>query len=58
MWLHPVLHMAAGPFDAATEELLDGWVGARRTRNFARADELRDQLRGMNIEPEISRPAR
>lgn len=46
-----------GPFDFNTEEMLDGWVTARRTRNFEMADQLRDQLRAMNIEPELSRPA-
>ena len=46
-----------GPFDFNTEEMLDGWVTARRTRNFEMADQLRDQLRAMNIEPQVSRPA-
>ena len=52
-----VAHPEVGPFDFSTEEMLDDWVTARRTRDYERADQLRDQLRAMNIEPEVSRPA-
>ena len=45
------------PRQEETEELLDQWVHARRTRNYGAADSLRDKLRELNIEPEVSRPA-
>ena len=38
------------------EELLDQWVASKRARNFVLADDLRDQLRKLGVNPQHARP--
>ena len=45
-----------GPYDPATEQMLDEWVDLKRSRNFDRADMLRQDLRARGIEPANARP--
>ena len=42
-------------FDAATEAKLDRWVDAKRRKEFATADAIRDELRRQGIEPDAAR---
>ena len=42
--------------DAQTEAKLDEWVAAKRSRDFATADRIRDEMRARGIEPEAARP--
>eukprot|EP00747_Dinoflagellata_sp_TGD_P023620 gnl/TRDRNA2_/TRDRNA2_129943_c0_seq4.p1 gnl/TRDRNA2_/TRDRNA2_129943_c0~~gnl/TRDRNA2_/TRDRNA2_129943_c0_seq4.p1 ORF type:complete len:455 (+),score=47.79 gnl/TRDRNA2_/TRDRNA2_129943_c0_seq4:73-1437(+) len=39
------------------ETMLDEWVEAKRGKNFAVADRIRNELRAKGIEPEVERPA-
>jgi len=43
-------------YDAATETQLDSWIDAKRGKDFATADMLRDQLRARGIDPDKARP--
>eukprot|EP00930_Biecheleria_cincta_P101379 TRINITY_DN93023_c0_g1_i1.p1 TRINITY_DN93023_c0_g1~~TRINITY_DN93023_c0_g1_i1.p1 ORF type:complete len:341 (-),score=49.88 TRINITY_DN93023_c0_g1_i1:53-1075(-) len=58
--MHP-MSFAGNPFGGGlgtdTEAMLDEWVKAKRFRDFATADSLRAQLRGMGIDPDVVRPA-
>ena len=51
----PVVATVEAP--SSTEELLDLWVEAKRAKQFAKADELREELRAQGIEPVKARPA-
>merc|ERR1712176_967534 len=42
--------------DPYTDEQLDKWLVAKRSRDFATADAIRDELRGMGVDPEKVRP--
>eukprot|EP00930_Biecheleria_cincta_P084388 TRINITY_DN73873_c0_g1_i1.p1 TRINITY_DN73873_c0_g1~~TRINITY_DN73873_c0_g1_i1.p1 ORF type:complete len:324 (+),score=50.34 TRINITY_DN73873_c0_g1_i1:65-973(+) len=44
-----------GPFDDETERMLDEWVKAKRTRDFATADSIRAVLRAQGIDPDTVR---
>ena len=43
--------------DATTAAKLDEWVAAKRAKDFATADRLREELRAMGVEPDHARPA-
>ena len=43
--------------DAATEAKLDEWVSAKRQKDFATADRLREELRAQGVNPDQVRPA-
>jgi len=43
--------------DAVIDRLLDEWVAAKRAKDFATADRIRDQLRSKGVEPDNVRPA-
>ena len=40
-----------------TNDLLDRWTEAKRQKNFAKSDALREQLRARGIEPDAARPS-
>eukprot|EP00966_Prymnesium_polylepis_P105264 2437923-Prymnesium_polylepis.1 len=42
---------------AGTDALLDRWVDAKRARDFAKADQLREDLRSRGVEPDKARPS-
>jgi RNA recognition motif-containing protein len=42
-------------FDAETEQMLDQWVQAKRSRDFATADSLRTVLRAQGVDPDTVR---
>mmetsp|Transcript_129296 Transcript_129296/g.322292 ORF Transcript_129296/g.322292 Transcript_129296/m.322292 type:complete len:1016 (+) Transcript_129296:43-3090(+) len=44
-------------YDAETESQLDQWVAAKREKDFATADSIREQLRAKGIEPDRARPS-
>jgi len=44
-------------FDADVQAQLDEWVAAKRDKDFARADNLRNELRQMGVEPDSARPS-
>lgn len=48
---------ASSRFDAQTEAKLDQWVQAKRDRDFATADMIRDEMRTVGIDPDVVRPA-
>ena len=39
-------------YDAETEEKLDRWVEAKRKKDFATADRLREELNALGIKPD------
>eukprot|EP00320_Phaeocystis_rex_P010183 CAMPEP_0119071516 /NCGR_PEP_ID=MMETSP1178-20130426/51134_1 /TAXON_ID=33656 /ORGANISM="unid sp, Strain CCMP2000" /LENGTH=68 /DNA_ID=CAMNT_0007053453 /DNA_START=49 /DNA_END=252 /DNA_ORIENTATION=+ len=39
------------------EKQLDAWVQAKRIKDFATADRIRDELRAEGVEPDKARPA-
>merc|ERR1719329_1825047 len=41
---------------AANEALLDEWVEAKRAKDFATADRIRDDLRAAGVDPDRHRP--
>jgi len=43
-------------YDAATEAQLDRWLEAKRAKDFATSDSIRDQLRARGIDPDRARP--
>ena len=43
--------------DPATEAKLAQWVSAKRQRDFATSDRLRDELRAGGVDPESARAA-
>ena len=55
-WTGGLARSKQGPFDEATEALLDAWVAAKRDRDFRRADAMAERLREKDIEPSIARP--
>ena len=48
--------MASGAVDAESEARLDAWIDAKRAKDFATADRIRDELRAKGIEPDQARP--
>merc|ERR1712217_539461 len=42
--------------DPAIEEQLDKWLIAKRSKDFATADAIRDELRAIGIDPDTVRP--
>jgi len=44
-------------YDPGTEDKLDQWVEAKRNKDFATADALRQDLRAYGIDPDTVRPA-
>eukprot|EP00316_Scyphosphaera_apsteinii_P024136 CAMPEP_0119327044 /NCGR_PEP_ID=MMETSP1333-20130426/69799_1 /TAXON_ID=418940 /ORGANISM="Scyphosphaera apsteinii, Strain RCC1455" /LENGTH=324 /DNA_ID=CAMNT_0007335521 /DNA_START=10 /DNA_END=984 /DNA_ORIENTATION=+ len=44
-------------YDDATEARLDEWCVAKRKKDFAMADAIREELRVKGIEPDVARPA-
>jgi cysteinyl-tRNA synthetase len=42
--------------DAWTEMQLDNWLAAKRGKDFATADAIRDELRSMGVDPDTVRP--
>merc|ERR1719497_184814 len=42
--------------DAWTEMQLDNWLAAKRSKDFATADAIRDELRSMGVDPDTVRP--
>lgn len=47
---------ASGRHDPNTEQLLDEWVKAKRTRDYATADSVRAILRSQGVDPDTERP--
>merc|ERR1712157_139245 len=47
----------AAHYDTETESQLDRWVAAKREKDFAMADSIREQLRARGIEPDRARPS-
>merc|ERR1712207_66691 len=47
------LFMTGDPY---TDEQLDKWLVAKRSRDFTTADAIRDELRSMGVDPEEVRP--
>lgn len=47
---------ATQTFDASTESRLDDWIEAKRAKQFAKADAIREELRALGIEPDEVRP--
>ena len=43
--------------DDWVNDQLDQWVNAKRIKDFATADRIRDELRAEGIEPDKARPA-
>lgn len=43
--------------DPWIEDQLDRWVEAKRARDYRTADDIRDDLRKMGIDPDLARPA-
>ena len=43
--------------DATVDAKLDAWVAAKRAKDFATADRLREEMRAMGVEPDHARPA-
>mmetsp|Transcript_48253 Transcript_48253/g.149004 ORF Transcript_48253/g.149004 Transcript_48253/m.149004 type:complete len:194 (-) Transcript_48253:172-753(-) len=43
-------------YDAVTEQELDQWVQAKRSRDFETADALRSNLRARGVDPDTARP--
>merc|ERR1719401_2551902 len=54
-WEHQAGNGSTG--DALTEQQLDQWVAAKRQKDFATADALREELRAKGIDPDTVRPA-
>eukprot|EP00930_Biecheleria_cincta_P043689 TRINITY_DN29981_c0_g2_i1.p1 TRINITY_DN29981_c0_g2~~TRINITY_DN29981_c0_g2_i1.p1 ORF type:complete len:472 (+),score=105.63 TRINITY_DN29981_c0_g2_i1:41-1456(+) len=48
---------ASGGYDADTQAKLDQWVLAKRAKDFATADFIREELRGIGIDPDHVRPS-
>lgn len=46
----------AEPYDPSIEAMLDEWVEAKRAKDFASADSIRDLLRAQGVEPAEARP--
>jgi cysteinyl-tRNA synthetase len=44
-------------YDEATEAKLAQWVSAKRAKDFAQADALREELRAQGVDPDKARPA-
>ena len=44
-------------FDDETERKLSQWVAAKRAKDFATADRIRDELRTQSVDPDKVRPA-
>jgi len=52
------VHAAPGiRYDPETEARLDQWVEAKRNKDFAMADAIRDEMRSRGIEPDRARPS-
>lgn len=47
--LKPTAHAGAGPSDSEVETLIAERTAAKKSRNFARADEIRAQLAGQGV---------
>mmetsp|Transcript_41163 Transcript_41163/g.68446 ORF Transcript_41163/g.68446 Transcript_41163/m.68446 type:complete len:340 (+) Transcript_41163:162-1181(+) len=47
---------ATKTFDESTESRLDDWIEAKRAKQFAKADAIREELRALGIEPDEVRP--
>jgi hypothetical protein len=47
----------SGTMDDWVNDQLDQWVNAKRIKDFATADRIRDELRAEGIEPDKARPA-
>ena len=44
-------------YDRTTEAKLETWIAAKRKKDFATADKLREELRRIGIDPDTARPA-
>merc|ERR1711972_1026451 len=53
-WELQVGNQATG--DAWTEDQLDKWLAAKRAKDFATADAIRDNLRQLGVDPDTCRP--
>lgn len=52
----PSRYQQSPVYDAATEAQLDQWIEAKRAKDFATSDMLRDQLRARGVNPDQARP--
>merc|ERR1712039_891220 len=43
--------------DAWTDEQLDKWITAKRAKDFATADAIREELRAWGVDPDAARPS-
>merc|ERR1712066_603350 len=46
----------SGTKDPWVEGQLDKWIIAKRSKDFAQADQIRDELRAMGVDPDTERP--